>query len=90
MVKHEAQVTAQLNVCVMPSFTLNQFSANDRKKFEETLSHLSATRNIWRIGLEWIGTENPELTLDRFAEGKKITQQKLATCHQHGEWINWH
>lgn len=76
-------------LCVMHSFTLNQFSKEDRQAFDETLSRLSSDRNIWRISLEWIGTSEPELVINHYAGGKKVYQQKVAECSGHGEWIRW-
>lgn len=76
-------------LCVMHSFTLNQFSKEDRQAFEETISRLSSDRNIWRISLEWIGTPEPELVISHYTSGKKVYQQKVAECSGHGEWIRW-
>lgn len=76
-------------LCVMHSFTLNQFSKEDRQAFDETISRLSSDRNIWRISLEWIGTSEPELVISQYASGKKVYQQKIAECSGHGEWIRW-
>lgn len=77
------------SVCVMHSFTLNQFSNDDRANFETRLAQASLSHDIWRISLEWIGTEHPKLMLERYIEGKKHSSKKLATCHQHGAWIHW-
>lgn len=76
-------------ICVSHSFTLNQFSAEDRKKFEDNLALISQNKEIWRISLEWIGTEQPELTLQHFSRGKSSAPEVLAICHQHGQWIEW-
>ncbi len=80
---------AGLIVCVMHSFTLNQFSTDDREKFENVLRSSSLKRDIWRVSLEWLDTESPELSLDHFADGTRIGHEVLANCHQHGEWIEW-
>lgn len=76
-------------ICVMHSFTLNQFSDSDRKSFDQILEVASVNRNIWRMSLEWIGTENPELIITEYSSGKINSSKKLAECHGHGEWIRW-
>ncbi len=76
-------------VCVMHSFTLNQFSKEEREKIETTLELISQKRNLWRISLEWIGTDFPELSIIHYESGQKRSNQKLAECHGHGEWIRW-
>ena len=84
-----AEIPANQMICVMHSFVLNQFSEADRKDFEIVLADLSKIRTIWRISLEWIGTENPELFVERYHLGMKSQVQKLAECHGHGAWIKW-
>jgi hypothetical protein len=76
-------------VCILHSFALNQFSAEDRIGFEKILADASIKREIWRIGLEWLGTTNPELSLTKYADGKQVWNQKIAECGGHGEWIDW-
>lgn len=76
-------------ICVMHSFTLNQFSESDRKNFDHILEMASVNRSIWRMSLEWIGTENPELVITEYSSGKRNNSKKLAECHGHGEWIRW-
>lgn len=76
-------------ICVMHSFTLNQFSAEARLQFDKSLCTISSEHDVWRISLEWIGTESPELELFHYVGGKILQKKRLATCHQHGEWINW-
>ncbi len=83
------QIPQDQQICVMHSFTLNQFSENDREKFDQILEMASANRSIWRISLEWIGTENPELIITEYSLGKKNNSNKLAECHGHGDWIRW-
>lgn len=75
--------------CVMHSFTLNQFSQAERTHFERRLAQASDKRDVWRIFLEWLGAETPELALEHYAKGGKLTSERLATCHQHGAWIRW-
>ncbi len=82
-------VSCENLLCVMHSFTLNQFSNEDREKLERTFCENSATRDIWRISLEWIGTKDPEIVVSQYSYGQKKHQQKLAECSGHGDWIRW-
>lgn len=76
-------------ICVMHSFTLNQFSKEDREAFDSLLLAASKDREIWRIGLEWIATQNPELSIVHYISGIKRKTHVLAECQGHGEWIRW-
>jgi hypothetical protein len=76
-------------LCIVHSFALNQFSTEDRIGFEKVLADASSKREIWRIGLEWLGTTNPELALTKYADGKQVLNQKIAECGGHGDWIDW-
>jgi hypothetical protein len=82
-------ISAELSLCIMHSFTLNQFSLEARENFEKMLCSISTEREVWRISLEWIGTESPQMNLDHYHSGKLLQKRLLANCHQHGEWIKW-
>jgi hypothetical protein len=83
------EIPKSMAICVMHSFTLNQFSAESRGDFEKMLCDLSIDRDVWRISLEWLGTESPEMSLDYYSTGKLAKRRVLAICHQHGEWMKW-
>lgn len=82
-------IHAHETICVMHSFTLNQFTKEDRELFDKQLKKQSESRDIWRISLEWIGTSNPELIVSQYKTGNVVMNKKLADCHGHGEWIQW-
>lgn len=84
-----SNISKELTICLMHSFTLNQFSIEDRSKFDKLLCDLSSDRDIWRISLEWLGTQTPELTLEHYKGRAKSQRLALASCHQHGEWIRF-
>ncbi len=84
-----ANISSDSVLCVMHSFTLNQFSKEDRELFEGVLSSISKNRDLWRISLEWIGTTHPEVTVSDYKSGVKASQEKIAECSGHGEWIRW-
>jgi hypothetical protein len=83
------QVPSRLVLCVMHSFTLNQFSVEDRVAFENGLCGISKTRDVWRIGIEWLGTDQPQMNLDHYSSGKLTHRNVMANCHGHGEWIEF-
>ncbi|MBN8539812.1 MAG: DUF2332 domain-containing protein [Deltaproteobacteria bacterium] len=76
-------------LCVLHSFSLNQFSSDDRVGFDKVLETASLKREIWRIGLEWLGTKSPELVISKYGGGQRVLIQKIAECGGHGEWIHW-
>lgn len=43
---------------------------------------------IYRISCEWLGTEYPQLTLNRYYHNEQ-TETLLAHCDFHGRWIEW-
>ncbi len=80
---------ADHTACVMHSFTLNQFSVNERAEFEAVLMQESKHREIWRVSLEWLGTKNPELVISHYQNSQLLKSTLRAECHGHGEWIDW-
>ncbi len=78
---------SDLPLAVIHSFTLNQFSVEDRSRFDENLKAISARREVWRLSLEWIGTKDSELTIDHYRDRMSQSHRVLATCHPHGAWI---
>lgn len=80
---------ANFSICVMHSFVLNQFSPEARESFEKMLCFLSNERDVWRVSLEWLGTESPQIILDHYVSGELADRNILANCHQHGEWMDW-
>ena len=76
---------------VFHSHTLNQFSPEARRQFEELLSHLSHGRRIYRLSLEGIAQgaaiqSHMDLTVS--SDGRSY-QRQLAHYEPHGEWIEW-
>lgn len=84
-----AQVPTNTALCVFHSFTVNQFSPEQREQLSALLQDLSAQHPIFRVSLEELrGERYPRLDLIRYAEGKK-TEQTLAYCAAHGWWLEW-
>ncbi len=82
-------IPSRWSLCVMHSFAFNQFPAEAKLDFEKALCSISNERDVWRIGLEWIDTELPELSLSHYTSGRLAEKKILANCHFHGEWIEW-
>lgn len=83
------QLPDDSTLCLLHSFSLNQFSPEDRDDLEQLICRASKQREIWRLGLEWIDTLTPELRLESYDKGEKLESHLLATCHHHGDWLDW-
>ena len=84
-----AKVPSNTALCVFHSFTVNQFSPEQREQLSSLLQDMSTQRTIFRVSLEELpGEHYPRLDLIRYADGKK-TQQTLAYCAAHGWWLEW-
>ena len=75
-------------LCVVHSFTLNQFSSEARLTLDRTLSDAATKRDVLRLGLEWERRDAPVLSLTLYGEsgGKR---RDLARCDAHGSWVEW-
>jgi hypothetical protein len=73
---------------VYHAFTLNQFSPEMRREFEQLLRTAAVRRPLWRIGLEWATAPAPELILAHY-HGAGVRESTLAYCDPHGAWIEW-
>ena len=84
-----AQAPAQSVLCIFHSFTLNQFSAEQRERFSALLAQMSSRRTIYRISCEARTRDQvPRLDLIRYTNGA-VTNNRLARCAPHGSWIEW-
>jgi hypothetical protein len=81
-------VPRDVTLCVFHTFTVNQFSAEACDRLSSLLAEHSARRDLYRVSIEYAGQEFPRLRLVSF-EGGVATEQLLARCGGHGEWIEW-
>lgn len=83
-----AEAPAELPICVYHSFTLNQFSAEGRQRFNALVAGVASQRELALIALESLNRDSPipELTL---SVGPELTPRRLARCDAHGAWIEW-
>ena len=75
-------------LCVVHSFTLNQFPLDARLALDRALRDIAAQRAVLRLGLEWERRDAPVLSLTGYGEsdGKR---RDLARCDAHGCWVEW-
>ena len=77
---------------VFHSHTLNQFSPEARRRFEEMLLSLSHGRTLYRLSMEGsvqdAGTRS-QVVLMALSDGRVCHQRLLALYEPHGEWIEW-
>lgn len=75
-------------LCVVHSFTLNQFSSEARLSLDRALNDIVARRAVLRLGLEWERRSAPVLSLTEY--GRSGTGRRdLARCDAHGSWVEW-
>ena len=71
------------------SFTLNQFTAAARDRFEGRLRAASGDRPVERLVLEWGASAAPELRRIAYRGGRRRGEALLALADAHGAWIEW-
>lgn len=76
-------------LCVYHSFVINQFSQAQRDHLTALLAQQSAARTIYRISIEWLSTEHPQLELRVYQKGAEIESRVLAWCDPHARWMQW-
>ncbi len=75
-------------LCVVHSFTLNQFSSDARLALDGALGDIAAKRAVLRLGLEWERRSAPVLSLTEYG-GSGGNRRDLARCDAHGSWVEW-
>jgi hypothetical protein len=83
-----ARIADDQVVCVFHTHTLNQFSQEDRAQLSSLLAEQASRRDLYQIGIEWLGREHPCLDLVSFVPGAH-SRVHLAYCGSHGEWLEW-
>ena len=79
---------ADLAPCVIHTHTLNQFSEDARRRFAAILDEHGRGRELYRVGVEWLGTPHPQLDLGAWGAGAAAARV-LAECDPHGRWLRW-
>jgi hypothetical protein len=83
-----ATVPNDQTLCVFHTHTMNQFPSEARARLWALVADQAAARDLYRISIEWLGEAHPRLELMSFAGGV-LTEQLLAYCGSHGEWLEW-
>lgn len=83
-----ATVPADETLCVFHTHTMNQLSAEARASLAALLKEGAVARDLYRISIEWLGQEHPQLECVAFESGVQ-TESLLAHCGSHGEWLEW-
>jgi hypothetical protein len=83
-----ASIPDDQSLCVFHTHTVNQFPAQARACLVALLVEHAATRDLFRLSIEWLGEGHPRLELVSFESGA-MTAELLAYCGSHGEWIEW-
>jgi hypothetical protein len=73
---------------IFHSFVLYQMPEDRRDRLAEQLREASAGRIVYRVSLEWFGTETPLLDIDIFSDGGH-EHVVLAATDPHGRWLEW-
>ena len=73
---------------IFHSFVLYQVDKDRRERLARKIRELSAGRTIYRVSLEWFGTETPLLEIDQFEDGAH-EHLVLAATDPHGRWLKW-
>ncbi len=75
-------------LCVFHTHTVNQFPPEARARLSALIADQATARDLYRISIEWLGEAHPRLEVVSFAGGV-LTEQLLAYCGSHGEWLEW-
>ncbi len=76
-------------LCIFHAHTINQFSQDERAKFNSLLDKLSMERDIYLLSAEMLTRQDyATLELASIRGGIRSTR-KLASVDAHGSWLEW-
>lgn len=83
------RIPAESTLCIFHNYTLNQFSLEDRRRFDAILDEYSMDRDVHLLSGEgrW-GHDYATLELDSISGGNR-SNRKLANVDFHGRWLEW-
>ena len=84
-----AGVSDEMALCVYHTFVVNQFSQDERDQLAALLAAASRQRTIYRVSIEWLRTDHPQLELHIYRDGVEAEHRLLARCEGHGRWLEW-
>ena len=83
------QIPAESNLCIFHNYTLNQFSLEDRSRFDALLDEYSKDRDVHLLSGEGLwGYDYATLELVSI-KGSNRSTRKLANVDFHGKWLEW-
>ncbi|GHO82050.1 DUF2332 domain-containing protein [Dictyobacter formicarum] len=84
-----SNVPSDTTLCIFHSFTVNQFSLEQRQQLSSILIEASRQREVFRIAYESLSeAEDPVLELYLYLQNLE-TKQALARASAHGNWMEW-
>jgi len=83
-----AETPSDVQLCIVHTFTLNQFSPAMREQFTQLIAAEAQHRRIAIVSVEW-REPFPPLTLAIWQHGTCASARELAICDPHGAWIEW-
>ena len=82
-----AAVPQEAVLCVFHSYTLVQFTPDQRDLLSSMIAEAAKERRLYRLAMEWLGGETARIDLTTLHE--EISEEHLANCHPHGKWLEW-
>lgn len=83
------RVPTDSTLCIFHNYTLNQFSPEDRSRFDSILEECSMDRDVHLLSGEGLwGHDYATLELVSIRRGNR-SSRKLANVDFHGRWLEW-
>jgi len=82
-----ADVSGDETPCVYHSYTLEYFSEDSRKAFQQILDDFGVRRDLYFVEMSGI-EPNGSVRLTSWRDGARETL-RLAECPPHGQWLRW-
>jgi hypothetical protein len=81
-------VPPEATLCLYHTYTLNQFSPDQRGRFAALVEAHASVRDLFLISIEGQCGDHALLDLTAYRYGKKYALP-LARCSAHGDWLEW-
>ena len=83
------RIPAESTLCIFHNYTLNQFSREDRSRFDAILDECSMERDVHLLSGEGLWGQN-YATLELVSiRGGSRSRRRLANVDYHGKWLEW-
>lgn len=81
-------VPTDATLCVYHSHVVNQFSPEDRERFDRLLADSAHKRPVFRVSMEGKSVSHSHLELITYDRDRR-EETLLATYEAHGRWLEW-